>query len=318
MTGNEQHCHQLRTQELAVLVGDSAAVGTHEANYSGIWRLASVHEPQPLFIPRYCGFNFEFIVPKAEGHTFEPREHPTQLLLSGDGDTVVIHQATTACHQVESWLEFTPAGPAHIDWRFRYNLLDPERFASGLAGFFFASYIDAPDNKAIYVLSRDCYDAVMWMQFCTLFQGRDAAVVWENDPYDLPFGSLEHGLYSSRAPIRYHVPLFFGRFRDMVFAVFFERPEGVAICHGMGGGGFVQDRSDRNPAWDFFLYCDDAAARPQGEWRGRLIYKPFDGRDDILREYQQMMADFGHSWDIPGYGPAAANRQPRLPAAKPA
>ena len=299
-----RHFHELRTEELSATIGDHAAHGRHEPDYSGIWQLHSRHESRPLFIPEYCGFNFEFIAPVDEENIFEPRWHPSELLVEQAGRAVAIHQSPTPSHKVESWLEFKTAGPSHIDWCFRYRLEDPGLFAGGLAGFFFASYIDRPENKAIYLLSRDVYDALMWAQFCTVFQGHRAAVTWEEDAYDYEFGPRDHGLYSSRAPIRYHLPLFYGRQDDMVLAVLFERPQGVVICHGMGGGGYVEDRSDRNPAWDFFLYTSAASSHAEGAWRGRLLYKPFAGRHDILHEYRRMMADFGHQWEIPAYGPA--------------
>ena len=51
---------------------------------------------------------------------------------------------------------------------------------------------------------------------------------------------------------------------EMAFALMFQEPEqlppdaGVALCHGMGGGGAWPDPAggpgDRHPAWDFFLY----------------------------------------------------------------
>ena len=71
----------------------------------------------------------------------------------------------------------------------------------------------------------------------------------------------------------------------------------------MGGGGFVADRSDRNPAWDFFLYAKNPASHPEGQWRGRLIYKRFGGRDDVLVEYRDFQRSLGRDWTIPAYGP---------------
>ena len=297
------HFHQLQTAELSLVIGDNTAHQGHEEKYNGIWQITSMHDSRPLFVPRYCGMNFEFIAPMPASHVTEPKDHPTELHVDDSRRQVTLHQAPTPLHQVESWMTYRTAGPSHLDWTFRYRLHDPDAFPTGVAGFFFANYIHRPENKAIYLLSRDLYDALMWIQFCTAFQGRDSAVTWEADPYEVHFGPHDHGLYASRAPIRYTVPMMLGRRDDMAFVLMFEHPLGVVISHGMGGGGFVEDCSDRNPAWDFFLYVKDPAARPEGQWNGRLVYKKFAGRDDILSEYQDFQRSWGHEWAIPAYGP---------------
>ena len=294
--------HQLQTEELSLIVGDNSAHEHHLSGYNGIWQITSIHDRDPLFVPPYCGMNFEFIAPMSPTDPTEPKNHATDLRVEEAGREVTLHQPPTPTHHVESWMTYRTAGPAHVDWTFRYRLHDPAAFPTGVAGFFFASYIHEPENKAIYVLSRDVYDSLMWVQFCATFQGRDCAITWEEDAYEMQFGQRDHGLYTSRAPIRYAVPMFLGRRRDMAFALMFERPQGVVICHGMGGGGFVANNSDRNPAWDFLLYTDDAASEPEGAWKGRLVYKRFRSRDDILIEYRDFQHSLGREWVIPPYG----------------
>ncbi len=300
-----QHFHHLQTEELSLVIGDNSAHQDHQAGYNGIWQITSVHDCRPLFVPRYCGMNFEFIAPLSAPHATEPKDHPTELLVDDKLRQVTLYQTPTSEHHVESWMTYRTAGPSHVDWTFRYRLHDSGAFPTEFAGFFFANYIHQPENKAIYLLSRDAYDALMWIQFCTTFQGRDSAVTWEADSYDLHFGPHDRGLYTSRAPIRYTVPMMLGRRGDMAFVLMFESPRGVVISHGMGGGGFVEDRSDRNPAWDFFLYARDTAEHPEGQWNGRLVYKTFLGRDEILSEYQDFQRSLGHNWTIPSYGPDA-------------
>ena len=294
--------YSLRTEELSIVVGDNSEHGDHEAGYAGLWHLSSVHDPTPFFVPGYCGMNFEFIAPMFEDNPYEPRLFPTELVVDEPETQVTLHQSATPAHRVESWTTYRIAGPTQLDWSFRFRLLDPSAFHTGVAGFFFANYIHQPENKAIYLLSRSVYDALMWVQFCTLYQGRDSAVTWEEDPYDLRFGEHEHGLYTSLAPIRFSVPLFLGRRRDMAFALFFEAPAGVVISHGMGGGGFFDDESDRHPAWDFFLYSKDPEEVVEGAWRGRLLFKRFVGREDVLEEYAAYQQSLGNTWTPPVFG----------------
>ena len=297
------HSHRITTEELTVVIGDNSEEEEHMAGYNGLWHLSSIHDEDPLFPPRYCGMNFEFIAPKSIEDDIEPKDHPTEVEVDEPGAQVTLHQSPTPTHKVESWMTYRVAGPAHLDFTFRFRLHEPAAFPTGVAGFFFASYIQEPENKAIYVLSRSAYESLMWSQFCASFQGERCAIPWEEEPYDLTFGDHEHGLYTSLAPIRYHVPFFFGRRRDMVFAVMFEEPTGVLISHGMGGGGFVRDESDRNPAWDFFLFSRDPASVTDGSWRGRLIYKRFAGRRDILEEYRSLQSSLGRQWQLPTLGP---------------
>lgn len=299
-----QHSHQLETSELKLIIGDNSPCDRHAAGYNGLWQITSVHDERPLFVPDYCGMNFEYIVPVSAANMTEPRNHPTELIVDDKHCQVTLHQKPTPTHHLESWMTYRAAGPCHVDWTFRYHLHDAAAFPAGLAGFFFANYIHQPENKAIYLLSRDAYDSLMWIQFCTTAQGRESAVVWESDSYNLTdFGPDDWPLYTSRAPIRYTVPLMLGRRGEMAFVLMFENPHGVVISHGMGGGGFVHDRSDRHPAWDFFLYVNAPAAQPQGQWKARIVYKKFLGRDDILVEYQNFQRDLGHNWAIPSYGP---------------
>ena len=100
------HFHELRTEDLSVIVGDHAAHGRHEPDYSGIWQLHSRHESRPLFIPEYCGFNFEFIAPVDEENIFEPRWHPSELRVEREGRAVAIHQPPTPSHRTRHQMKY--------------------------------------------------------------------------------------------------------------------------------------------------------------------------------------------------------------------
>jgi len=301
----DDHFHTIKTDDLSVVIGDNTSHGEHRAGYHGIWRITSAHNSQAVFVPRYSGLNLNHIAPTPENDQLEPRQSPVELKVDVPSRQVTLHQPETRTTHVESWLTYTASGPHHIDWTYRYKLHDPALFKSNFAGFYLASYLDQPENKAIYVLSPSCCRAIMWIQYCPPTHLKDAAITWENDPYDLEFGPHDFLSHVNRAPITYHVPLYFGRLGNMLLANMFEEPKGVTICYGMAGGGFVPDQSDRNPAWDFFLYTKDPASHPEGQWRGRLVYKPFAGRDDVLDEYQRFQDALGRKWARPKYGPLA-------------
>ena len=171
--------HQIQTNELQLTIGDNTEYSTHQAGYNGIWSLTSIHDATSFCLPDYCGMNFEFIAPMSAVDPMEPRFHPTRLRIDLPNKQVTLHQSPTPVHHVESWMTYRIAGPTHIDWTFRYRLHNLSAFPTGMAGFVFANYILKPEDKSIYVLRRDVYDALMWIQFCTTFQGRNSAVTWE-------------------------------------------------------------------------------------------------------------------------------------------
>lgn len=118
MKGNAvaiSHYHQLRTDEASFVIGDKGEHGQHKAGYNGIRQITSVHDARPLFVPSYCGMNFEFIAPVAPDDLLEPKDHPTALQIDDAGYQVTLHQTATPTHQVDSWMTYRTAGPAHLD-----------------------------------------------------------------------------------------------------------------------------------------------------------------------------------------------------------
>ena len=62
---------------------------------------------------------------------------------------------------------------------------------------------------------------------------------------------------------------------------------------------------------DFLLYTRDPIANPEGEFKGRILYKQFEGRPDIVREYQRFQSEvLGRQWVIPPHAPLENDMDP--------
>jgi hypothetical protein len=66
----------------------------------------------------------------------------------------------------------------------------------------------------------------------------------------------------------------------MVFAILFDRSEGIRFSQSPTGGG------DRNPAWDHHLLIPNPQVGKTYSYKSRLIYKPFVSAEDIQMEYR--------------------------------
>ena len=112
--------------------------------------------------------------------TFEPRNAPMTFTKISESEAG-LHQPETPTFHLESWTRFKLAAPHYIDVTFRCK---PRQhvFAHGYIGLFWASYIDAPENKSIYFR-----DDKGWVQFCTQTHYDESTVLHVGDKTELKF-----------------------------------------------------------------------------------------------------------------------------------
>ncbi len=286
----------IRGGELTATIGDNAAgpAGVHSERYNGIWSLVSKHQPRSPFVPTYAGFNLEHIFDGsarvANGdHRFEPRLVPMSVEQI-DESTARLHQPPTPVTKLESWITFKIVPEDKIDITFKI-LPHEKTWVRDTFGVFFASYIDEPLNKSLYVTTpQDGEPPRRWHQFCTPAHDVLSTMVHYQDDVDLTFDTDHLTLYKAFSPVKFDLPLMFGIVRDMALAFMINQTHGIRFSHSPSGGGPWRDRSDTCSAWDLQFLVPHAEVGKTSEWKIRVLYRPFKDRDDILNAYKEFNA----------------------------
>ncbi|MGC9318840.1 MAG: hypothetical protein ACP5KN_12485, partial [Armatimonadota bacterium] len=122
-----------------------------------------------------------------------------------------------------------------------------------------------------------------WQTLCSPeHDTRSTVCSIDTDP-ELPHRMSRPTLAYSYSDLAWMRPFFYGRRRNMVFALMFEDDHDVRFTHSPTGGG------DGNPAWDFQWVLHEPEVDVEYLLRARAVYRPWVSEDDIWREYQ--------SWD---------------------
>jgi hypothetical protein len=275
----------LRAGDLTAVVGDNTADGGHRAGYNGLWSLTHRTEPANLFVPSVAGLNLEHIV---DGHHFdrdggrtiffEPRNAPMAFRQISD-TSAELHQPPTPTFRLESWTRFTLVAPHYVDMEFRCRATQ-HVFEHGYIGLFWASYLNAPDDKSIYFRHGR-----LWHQLCTQRHNDESTVRHTGDRFDMRFSEgYPEALYRNLSPLRYDEPFYYGRFRGHVAIFMFDRTDGIRFTHSPSGGGVNAERQTTNPAWDFQYLLPRSEVNQEYRFRARLAYRPRCSREEILQD----------------------------------
>jgi hypothetical protein len=160
-------------------------------------------------------------------------------------------------------------------------------------GLFWASYIDAPENKSIYFK-----DPKGWVQLCTQEHNNQSTVRHTDDKLELAFTPVrEQTLYKNFSPLRYAEPFFYGDFGAAhVFILMFDRTEGIRFSHSPSSGG---PPSFPNPAWDFQFIIPKYEVLEQYGFRARAVYRERCSRDEIEQGFRNWRATLSRQEAIP-------------------
>ncbi|MFO0969689.1 MAG: hypothetical protein U0793_29370 [Gemmataceae bacterium] len=274
-----------RVGDLTAIVGDNTAHEGHRAGYNGLWSLTHRREATNLFVPTVAGLNLEHIF---DGHRhdadksnrifFEPRNAPMNFRRISDSQAE-LHQPPTPTFHLESWTRFTFTAPHYVDVAFRFRPTQ-HVFQHGYIGLFWASYINAPDDKSMYFRG-----AGTWQQLCTQRHNDESTVRHTRDMLDLRFSDgYPQCLYRNYSPLRFDEPFFYGFFRDMIALYLFDGPATFRITHSPSGGGFNKEAQTSNPAWDLQYILPKFEVKEEYSLRMRLIYRPRCSRAEVLKE----------------------------------
>ncbi len=299
-----------RVGDLTAVIGDNSADGTQRAGYNGLWSLRHTpsgspsrgrdstpsgspsrgRETRSIFVPGIAGLNHEHIF---DGETddktvevfFEPRHAPMTFRKISDREAE-LHQPPTQTFQLESWTRFKLAEPHFIDMHYRCTA-HQHVFKRGYIGLFWASYIDAPEDKSMYFVSSMSGGKAVWEQLCTQRHNDESTVRHRDDKFELTVRKENReSLFRNYSPFRFDLPLFYGNFEDHVWVVMFDRTEGVRLTHSPSGGGFNAARGSSNPAWDFQYIIPNYEVMKTYEFRLRAAFRPKCSRDEVLAMYR--------------------------------
>ena len=281
----------LRVSGLECTIGNNKSYhgefGSHRPGYNGIFSMISPDCEETPFVPQYAGMNLEhYFDARAEydGNSFFEPRYAKMTLKQINERTVELHQPPTPNFAVESWTRFELLEPYFLNFSFRF-ILHKDVFEGDFMGVFWASYINGPLDKSIYLLSEGAsLEAPKWQQMCTQQHNRDSTVKQESDSTQLQFQKSSQSLFSSLSPLKYSEPFFYGRFRNMVLIYVFAPNPHLRFSHSPSGGGTNQLGNDTNPAWDYQLVVPDYQIGSEYQLHGRLIYKPWKDRDDVIAE----------------------------------
>lgn len=273
--------------DLTAVVGDNAAHEGRRAGYNGLWSLTHRTRPDASAFA-IAGLNFEHIFDGEKDQLnlagdrrifFEPRNHPMELRRVSDVEAE-LHQTPTPTYHVESWTRFRFAEPHAIDMTFRC-VPRQHAFRHGYAGFFWASYMNAPENKAIYFKGPR-----HWHQFCTQEHNHASTVRHADDRLELRFADVpDTCLYRNLSPLRYAEPFYYGWIGTThLFVLMFDRTDGIRFVHSPTGGG------PDNPAWDFQYTVPRVEVLQEYGFRARAVYRERCSRDEIEREVRDWRA----------------------------
>jgi hypothetical protein len=274
------------------VIADNGRLGEHRAGYNGVIRIDYPDGPQHPFVPAYAGLNLEHYFDARPRHEaaevfFEPRHAPMDMRQL-HGRLVELYQAPTPHYGVESWTQFQTyeSEPNVIHMTFRCK--PTKRAFKTFMGVFWASYINDPEDKAIYFLGEgSSLDAPRWERFETEQHGKNSTVLPEDDenPFKYPEGG--NTLFNSFSELRYAEPFFYGRRGDDVLIYIFDPNPYLRFAHSPSGGGRNADGTGLNPAWDFQLVIPDWKPGEEYGLSMRLIVKPWQSQDDVLAEVRR-------------------------------
>ena len=249
----KQHYVTIKVGEVTAIVVDNAAINIpelpkHRAGYNGVASLKHSKNGTNLFVPGIAGLNFEHIHDGTAANLkekFEPRKFPMELRIVDDR-TVELYQPPTGNFQLESCGRYHFNEDGSIDYTFEC-IPRADSFAQGYIGLFWASYINAPEDKAIHFIGEPVTGGTpRKIRAVTPKHGAEAVHVPKSNNWFPPVEkTFPLSLVANRSKYVYTKPEFYGVRDGLAFTQRFCARDKIFIVQSPSGGG------NGNPAWDF-------------------------------------------------------------------
>jgi len=276
------HCQFLRVGEIEAVIGDGAGFRTRP----GVWSLSSIHRPFNIFKTMGSGILCG-----------ELRGRSSTVLEYVDDTTCVLKVASDEHRAAQARALFRAVSPYYIDHeltvRDTKDRLAGEPFDFRSVGY--CCYTNSPDDLRIHYLSGG-----QWVRYAPPEHGAPHSAI---APGYLPEEKLEVWpalddppfWWKERYPKPFDEPFYYGRFGDMVMILIFDKPEWIRFFLSPSGGGESLIPGSTSTAWDFEWIIPKEEYEPNREYtfRMRLVYKKYEGDDDVLREVRKAQDELG-------------------------
>lgn len=289
----DQHAVTLRRGNVTAIIVDNAAVDTkalpgHRAGYNGVASLKYTGQDENLFVPALAGLNFEHIhdgTPDLK-EKFEPRKFPMQLRIIS-ADTVELYQPPTENWKLESCGRYQILEDGTLEYTFEC-IPHADLFKNGYIGLFWASYIQAPEDRRIHFYGKPVKQL---NQPETLLHARTPShgVDSTHPPAHGAFfpelaANFPLTLVNHPSAYRYSQPWYYGIRDNYSYTQLFRDRDQIWFAQSPTGGG------GKNPAWDFQWFIPDYQP---GEAYGFVMqahYAPWSDHATLQKSVQKHLS----------------------------
>lgn len=290
---SDQHAVVLKGGKVTAIIVDNAAVDTrelpgHRAGYNGVASLKYEGQTENLFVPALAGLNFEHIhdgTPVLK-EKCEPRKYPMQLRIISD-DTVELYQAPTQNWKLESCSRYQLLDDGTIEYTFEC-IPHAALFKNGYIGLFWASYMQAPEDRRIYFygkLKSELNQPEALIAARTPSHGVDSthppfnAVFFPDVSAEFPLTLVNH-----RSRYVYSQPWCYGIRQKFSYTQLFRDRDQIWFAQSPTGGG------KQNPAWDFQWFIPDYKVGEAYGFVMRAHYAPWSNHNTLHHAIQKHLS----------------------------
>ena len=275
----------LKNDAAEAIIVNNAAVDIpelpgHRAGYNGLASYQLHGKKQNLFVPTYAGLNFEHIhdgTLTVDQDRFEPRHYPMELRIINES-TVEVYQAPTKNWKLESCGRYELLEDGAIEYTFEC-IPREDCFKNKYMGFFWASYIQSPEDRKIYFQGHESSQETRWIEafsekhgFQSTHPPEWARKDWKVDP------NFSLTLVNHLSDYVYDEPWYYGISHEQAFLQVFRKKNHIWFAQSPTGGG------NTNPAWDFQWFVADYKVGQAYGFVMRAALLPTVSREEISKK----------------------------------